>query len=57
MRRTEPPTISIYRQFPSGAVIVSSVANGGLITRTYIGYTVREAAQDFKRTLKSIKAR
>ena len=50
--KREPLTISTYRPFPSNAIVVSTVADNRLITRTYLGYSTREAIREFKRDVK-----
>ena len=50
--RQDALTISTYRPFPSNAIVVSTIADNRLITRTYIGYTNREAIREFKRDVK-----
>lgn len=40
--------MTITRIFPSGAWQVSTIINGYLVTRTYYGYTKREAIALFR---------
>lgn len=39
----------------AGAWIVSDIVAGYLVTRSYYGYTKREAVADFKREMKALK--
>jgi hypothetical protein len=34
--------------FPSGAVVVGDIIDGYLVSRTYYGYTIREALAAFR---------
>ena len=36
------------KQFPSGAWTISDIVNGYLVSRTYYGYTKREAMAAFR---------
>ena len=40
--------ITVEKSFPSGMLILSAIVDGHLVCRKYIGYTLREAALDFK---------
>jgi len=40
--------MSVTKLFPSGAWQVSAVVGGYLVTRTYYGYTKREAISTFR---------
>ena len=44
----ETTDISVEKSFPSGMLILSAIVDGHLVRRKYIGYTLREAALDFK---------
>jgi len=43
--------ISTYQPFPSGAWVVSAIYGGCLVSRTYLGYTKREAVREFRRDI------
>jgi hypothetical protein len=45
---TETTHISVEKSFPSGMLILSAIIGGKLVRRKYMGYTLREAALDFK---------
>lgn len=47
---------TVEKVFPSGALRVSSIVNGALMTRTYYGYTRREAVRLFKAEAKTVAA-
>jgi hypothetical protein len=40
--------VSTYLAFPSNAWVVAAIYHGHLVTRTYMGYTKREAIRQFK---------
>lgn len=40
--------MTITKVFPSGAYQVSDIIGGHLVTRTYYGYTKREAQRQFR---------
>ena len=45
--------MSITKLFPSGAWQVHAIIRGYLVTRTYYGYTKREAARMFRAEVQS----
>ena len=45
--------MTISKVFPSGAWQVSDIIRGYLVTRTYYGYSKREAARMFRREVQS----
>lgn len=40
--------ITVTRQFPSGALVLSAVINGYLVSRRYLGYSIRAAKSLFR---------
>jgi hypothetical protein len=46
--------MTIEKQFPSGAWVVSDIVNGRLERRTYYGYTKKEAQENFKQEMKEL---
>jgi hypothetical protein len=40
------------KRFPDGAWVISDIIKGYLVTRVYIGYTKREAMQNYRRDTK-----
>ena len=48
-------TVSTYQPFPSNAWVVATIHDGHLVTRTYFGYSKREAIRLFKAELKRAK--
>lgn len=43
--------ITVEKVHPSGAWHISSIFRGELVTRTYYGYTLREARADYRREI------
>lgn len=43
--------VSTYLAFPSNAWICAALYQGRLVTRTYLGYTKRDAIRQFKRAI------
>lgn len=46
--------MTIEKQLPSGAWIITDIINNQLITRRYFGYTKREAVSKFKKEKKAL---
>jgi hypothetical protein len=44
--------ITSYKAYPSGAWVLSTIASGYYVTRTFYGYTKKEALEIFKNELK-----
>jgi len=44
----ERMNVSTYLAFPSNAWVVAAIYHGHLVTKTYMGYTKREAIRQFR---------
>jgi hypothetical protein len=44
--------MTVEKQFPSGAWLISDIVRGSLFTRRYMGYTKRQAITLFKAEVK-----
>jgi hypothetical protein len=47
--------MTIEKKFPSGALEITDIVDGQLITETYMGYTKREAVQLFREKIRALK--
>jgi hypothetical protein len=44
--------MTVEKQYPSGAWLISDIIGGNLVTRRYLDYTKREAVAEFMAEMK-----